>query len=61
MHKAPFSWQLTCKLESMARHLHEAPGPWFDELLQPGGWTSDLRDGLNISVCAEGRDPSDLW
>ena len=47
MHKAPFGWQLKCKLESMARHVDDPPGPWFDELLQPGGWTSDLRDQLN--------------
>ncbi len=39
--------QLKCKRESMERHLDDVPGPWFDELLQPGGWISDLRDRLN--------------
>ena len=47
MHKAPFWWQLKCKLEAMERHIDDPPGPWFDELLQPGGWTSDLRDRLD--------------
>ncbi|MBC8443452.1 hypothetical protein H8D79_01860 [PVC group bacterium] len=43
MHKAPFSHQLTCKLESMVRHRDDPPGPWFDEIEQPGGWTDVKR------------------
>ena len=39
MHKAPFAWQLACKIEAMERHRDDPPGPWFEELLQPGGWT----------------------
>ncbi len=46
MHKAPFAWQLRCKIEAMSRHRNDPPGPWFEELQQPGGWTSDLRDRL---------------
>ncbi|OGV67567.1 MAG: hypothetical protein A3K19_13475 [Lentisphaerae bacterium RIFOXYB12_FULL_65_16] len=46
MIKAPLAHSLGCKLESMARHRDDAPGPWFEELLQPGGWTSDLRAQL---------------
>jgi hypothetical protein len=30
----------------MEGHMDDPPGPWFDELTQPGGWTSDLRDKL---------------
>jgi hypothetical protein len=46
MHKAPFSWQLACKIQGMERHRDDPPGPWFDELTQPGGWTSDLAPQL---------------
>ena len=48
MHKAPFAWQLACKLQAMERHLDDPPGPWFEELEQPGGWTSDLANQLRI-------------
>ena len=44
IHRAPFSHLLKLKLGRMERHLDDPPGPWFDELKQPGGWTSDLRD-----------------
>ena len=57
MHKAPFAWQLKAKIESMERHLDDPPGPWFDELLQPGGWTSDQRDELD-ALAAGGGDPA---
>jgi len=46
IHRAPFSHLLKLKLDRMERHLADPPGPWFDELKQPGGWTSDLRDKL---------------
>ena len=46
MHKAPFAWQLGNKIAAMERHLGDSPGPWFEELEQAGGWTSDLRDRL---------------
>ena len=46
MYKTPFAHQLACKLESMARHRDDPPGPWFGELEQPGGWTSDLREEM---------------
>ncbi len=46
IHRAPLSHLLKLKLDRMQRHLDDRPGPWFDELKQPGGWTSDLRDKL---------------
>lgn len=46
IHRAPLSHLLRLKLDRMQRHLDDPPGPWFDELKQPGGWTSDLRDKL---------------
>ncbi len=49
MIKAPLAHQLHCKIESMKRHRNDPPGPWFDELEQPGGWTSDLRPKLDES------------
>jgi hypothetical protein len=45
MLRAPISHLLRQKLISMERHFDDAPGPWFDELLQPGGWTSDAGEG----------------
>ncbi|MGD9496275.1 MAG: hypothetical protein AB7Y46_08190 [Armatimonadota bacterium] len=42
MLRAPVWYLLQLKLAAMQRHLDDPPGPWFDELLQPGGWTSDL-------------------
>ena len=46
IHRAPLSHLLKLKLDRMERHLNDPPGPWFDELKQSGGWTSDLRDKL---------------
>ncbi|MCK5803361.1 MAG: hypothetical protein KAI66_11035, partial [Lentisphaeria bacterium] len=46
MIKAPLGHQFQCKIDSMLRHREDSPGPWFEELGQPGGWTSDLRDKL---------------
>lgn len=46
LHRAPFSYLLKLKIDRMKRHLNDPPGPWFEELLQPGGWTSDLRDQI---------------
>ena len=46
MIKAPLGHQFQCKTDSMLRHRDDPPGPWFDELEQAGGWTSDLRDKL---------------
>jgi hypothetical protein len=46
MLKAPLAHQFRRKLIAMQRHLDDPPGPWFEELKQPGGWTSDLRDKL---------------
>ncbi len=46
IHRAPFSHLLKLKLDRMVRHMDDPPGPWFDELTQPGGWTSDLHDKL---------------
>jgi len=42
MLRAPVWYLLQLKLAAMQRHLDDPPGPWFDELLRPGGWTSDL-------------------
>lgn len=42
MLRAPVSYLLELKVAAMRRHTDDGPGPWFDELLQPGGWTSDL-------------------
>ncbi|MEA3401042.1 MAG: hypothetical protein U9R79_07335 [Armatimonadota bacterium] len=42
MLRAPLWYLLELKLAAMERHIDDPPGPWFDELLQPGGWTSDL-------------------
>ncbi|MGC9317644.1 MAG: hypothetical protein ACP5KN_06345 [Armatimonadota bacterium] len=42
MLRAPLWYLLELKLTAMQRHINDPPGPWFDELLQPGGWTSDL-------------------
>ena len=41
--RAPLSHLLRMKVRVMEDHVNDAPGPWFDELSQPGGWTSDLR------------------
>jgi hypothetical protein len=46
MYRAPVAHLLRLKLAAMERHLDDPPGPWFEELNQTGGWTSDLRDGL---------------
>ena len=46
IHRAPLSHLLKLKLNRMERHMDDPPGPWFDELKQPGGWTSDLRNKL---------------
>lgn len=59
MQKTPFAGQPACKIEAMTRHL-DNPGPLFDELLLPGGWTSDLRDRLpNPAEGSDGPDRSD--
>ena len=42
MFKAPLTHLLECKIKVMESHFDDTPGPWFDELTQPGGWTSDL-------------------
>ena len=42
VYRAPLSHLLRLKLGVMERHVEDPPGPWFDELEQPGGWTSDL-------------------
>ncbi len=42
MLRAPLWYLLELKVAAMRRHINDGPGPWFDELLQPGGWTSDL-------------------
>ncbi|MFC1558502.1 hypothetical protein ACFL40_04015 [candidate division KSB1 bacterium] len=46
MIKAPLEHQLERKLLAMERHVNDTPGPWFEELKQPGGWTSDLKSDL---------------
>lgn len=46
IHRAPFSHLLKLKLDRMQKHIDDIPGPWFDELNQPGGWTSDLRNNI---------------
>ena len=43
---ASSTYLLKLKMDRMKRHIDDPPGPWFEELLQPGGWTSDLRDQL---------------
>ena len=46
IHRSPLSHLLKLKLGRMERHIDDPPGPWFRELEQPGGWTSDLRGKL---------------
>ncbi len=46
IHRSPFEHLLKLKLDRMQRHMDDPPGPWFRELEQPGGWTSDLREEL---------------
>ncbi len=46
IHRSPFAHLLRLKLDRMLRHLNDAPGPWFAELEQPGGWTSDQREQM---------------
>lgn len=43
MMRAPLWYLMDLKLQAMERHINDAPGPWFPELEQPGGWTSDLQ------------------
>jgi len=57
MHKAPFSHQLACKIACMTRRRDDPPGPWFVELEQPGGWTSDLRGKLAEVDVSRGEGP----
>jgi len=44
--RTPLSHLLRLKIDRMERHIDDPPGPWFRELEQPGGWTSDLRDRI---------------
>lgn len=46
MFKAPLTHLLQRKIATMQQHIDDVPGPWFAELNQPGGWTSDLHDRL---------------
>lgn len=46
IHRSPFDHLLKLKLDRMLRHLDDVPGPWFAELEQPGGWTSDQREQM---------------